>query len=46
MLSPDWKVLTDLLAQKVEPNASITGSLRVAHRGNATEVGYTTCSRK
>jgi translocation and assembly module TamB len=28
MLSPDWKALTTLLAQRVEPNASITGSPR------------------
>ena len=27
-LSPDWKVLTDLLAKKVEPNASIAGTPR------------------
>ena len=27
-LSPDWKALTELLARKVEPNASITGSPR------------------
>ena len=27
-LSPDWKALSDLLAQKVEPHASITGSPR------------------
>ena len=28
-LSPDWETLTELLAQKVEPKASITGSPRV-----------------
>lgn len=27
-LSPDWQVLTDLLAKKVEPNASIMGTPR------------------
>ncbi len=27
-LSPDWKALSELLARKVEPNASITGSPR------------------
>ena len=30
-LSPDWKALSELLARKVEPNASITGSPRVWH---------------
>lgn len=28
MFSPDWQALTDLLARKVEPNASITGRPR------------------
>ncbi len=28
MLSPDWKVISDLLAQKVEPHASIAGMPR------------------
>ena len=28
MFSPDWQALTDLLARKVEPNASISGGPR------------------
>ena len=40
MFSPDWQALTDLLARKVEPNASISGGPRaVAALGQGSQPG-------